>query len=120
VLSNLLTNAAKYTEISGHIRAGAGIDADTLVIEVADNGIGLEDAELARVFEMFSQVTSAQERSEGGLGIGLALSQGLVQLHGGSIEAHSDGPGRGARFIARLPIIRDAPAAPALDMSRLA
>jgi len=75
------------------------------VLEVSDNGIGLESTELVAVFNMFSQVTAAQERSEGGLGIGLALTRGLVQLHGGSIEARSDGPGKGATFTARLPIV---------------
>ncbi len=72
---------------------------------MADNGIGLDDTDLFGVFNMFSQVTAAQERSEGGLGIGLALTRGLVQLHGGSIEAHSAGAGKGATFTARLPIL---------------
>ena len=105
ILSNLLTNAAKYTNSNGRIRASARSVGRELVLEVSDNGIGLESTELVAVFNMFSQVTAAQERSEGGLGIGLALTRGLVQLHGGSIEARSDGPGKGATFTARLPIV---------------
>lgn len=120
ILSNLLTNAAKYTNPNGRIRATARSQGRELILEVADDGIGLEDTELRRVFNMFSQVTAAQERSEGGLGIGLALTRGLVQLHGGSIEAHSDGPGKGATFTARLPILSSAAPAAEGDAQRVA
>jgi PAS domain S-box-containing protein len=113
ILSNLLTNAAKYTNPGGRIRASAREQDGRLVIEVEDNGIGLAPAELATIFQMFSQVSAAQERSEGGLGIGLALTRGLVELHGGSIAGYSDGPGRGARFVVHLPILEGAtPPAP--------
>ncbi|MET0291478.1 MAG: ATP-binding protein, partial [Steroidobacteraceae bacterium] len=105
ILSNLLTNAAKYTNVGGNIRVSARVDGADLEIEVADNGIGIESTELSGVFTMFSQVTAAHERSEGGLGIGLALTRGLVQLHGGTIEAASQGSGQGAEFTARLPIV---------------
>ncbi len=105
ILSNLLTNAAKYTSAGGRIRAAAHAGQDALVLEVADNGIGLAPDELTDVFTMFSQVTTAHERSEGGLGIGLALTRGLVQLHGGSIEAASAGPGNGSTFTVRMPIL---------------
>jgi PAS domain S-box-containing protein len=107
VLSNLLTNAAKYTDPPGRIALTARVvDGDTLRISVKDNGIGLSPTALAHIFQMFSQVEDAYSRSEGGLGIGLALVKGLVTLHGGSIEALSDGPGAGSEFIVTLPIDR--------------
>jgi PAS domain S-box-containing protein len=102
VLSNLLTNAAKYTDPEGRIRLRAFRENDTLVISVADNGVGIEPESLKDVFVMFSQVKSGHDRSEGGLGIGLALAKGLVELHGGTIEARSEG--KGSEFIVRLPI----------------
>jgi signal transduction histidine kinase/ActR/RegA family two-component response regulator len=103
VLSNLLTNAAKYTSPQGSIRVDASrVDTD-VVIAVEDNGIGLASDDLARVFGMFAQVRSAQEHAAGGLGIGLALAKGIVELHGGRIEAASAGPGTGSRFSVRLP-----------------
>ncbi len=103
VLSNLLTNAAKYTDPEGEIRLRVAYTADTITFSVADNGIGIPSDALEEVFAMFSQVKSAQDRSEGGLGIGLAFARGLVQLHRGTLEARSDGPGRGSEFIVRLP-----------------
>jgi CheY-like chemotaxis protein/two-component sensor histidine kinase len=107
VLSNLLTNAAKYTDPPGRITLTARVvDDDTLCISVKDNGIGLSPTALAHIFQMFSQVEDAYSRSEGGLGIGLALVKGLVTLHGGSIEAFSDGPGAGSEFVVTLPIDR--------------
>ncbi len=107
VLSNLLTNAAKYTDPPGRIALTARVvGGDTLRISVKDNGIGLSPAALAHIFQMFSQVEDAYSRSEGGLGIGLALVKGLVTLHGGSIEALSEGPGAGSEFVVTLPIDR--------------
>ena len=103
VLSNLLTNAAKYTDPEGQIRLIACCDADDVVIRVADSGIGISATALPRVFNMFSQVHSTTDRSEGGLGIGLALAQGLIELHGGTIEAKSEGLGCGSEFTVRLP-----------------
>jgi PAS domain S-box-containing protein len=103
VISNLLTNAAKYTDAGGHIEVGATIEAGELVIRVIDDGIGLSSEQQTEVFEMFSQVPAAVERSQGGLGIGLALSRGLVELHGGTIAASSAGLGRGTEFSVRLP-----------------
>jgi PAS domain S-box-containing protein len=103
VLSNLLSNAAKYTDQGGEIRLRAACSTDAVVFSVADNGIGIPSDALQEVFAMFSQVKSAQDRSEGGLGIGLALAKGLVHLHGGTLEAHSDGAGQGSEFIVRLP-----------------
>jgi PAS domain S-box-containing protein len=103
VLSNLLTNAAKYTDPGGEIRLRASADDESVTIEVSDTGVGLAPETLRRVFEMFSQVKSAQDRSEGGLGIGLALTKGLVELHGGTVEARSVGVGQGSQFVVRLP-----------------
>jgi signal transduction histidine kinase/CheY-like chemotaxis protein len=103
VLSNLLTNAAKYTNPGGVIHVSAEIRGGDVSLSVADNGIGLASDELGSIFAMFSQVRSALDRSEGGLGIGLALTRGLVQLHGGTIEARSDGQGRGSVFTVQLP-----------------
>jgi len=103
ILSNLLTNAAKYTDPEGHIRLTACCDRDEIIIRVSDTGIGMSSEALPRIFEMFSQIGSARDRSEGGLGIGLALTKGLVELHGGTIHAHSPGLGRGSEFVVRLP-----------------
>jgi signal transduction histidine kinase/ActR/RegA family two-component response regulator len=102
-LSNLLTNAAKYTDVGGRIEISAQVLADDVRISVRDNGIGIEPGALPGIFEMFSQVNSAVARSEGGLGIGLALVKGLVALHGGSVELHSAGRGSGSEFIIHLP-----------------
>ena len=103
VLSNLLTNAAKYTDPEGQIRLAAHCQGDDVVIRVADSGIGISAATLPRVFNMFSQVHSNTDRSEGGLGIGLSLAKGLIELHGGTIEASSAGLGCGSEFTVRLP-----------------
>jgi PAS domain S-box-containing protein len=103
VISNLLTNAAKYTDPKGTIRLRASVDARDIAISVIDSGIGLPADAIPAVFTMFSQVKSAQDRSEGGLGIGLALSKGVIALHGGTIEARSAGPGHGSEFIVRIP-----------------
>ena len=103
VLSNLLTNAAKYTDPEGEIRLRTTCTADTVKFSVVDNGIGIPPEALEQVFTMFSQVKSAQDRSEGGIGIGLALATGLIHLHRGTLEAHSEGSGRGSEFIVTLP-----------------
>jgi PAS domain S-box-containing protein len=111
VLSNLLTNAAKYTDPHGTLRLCAAYTEQTLTISVIDNGIGLAPEATTSVFAMFSQVASSHDRAEGGLGIGLALAKGLVELHGGMIEARSAGVGHGSEFIVRLPL-RKAAVAP--------
>jgi CheY-like chemotaxis protein len=103
VLGNVLTNSAKYTEPGGLIRVTAAVETDEVVIRIADNGIGLTPQQAAQVFELFSQMPTAMEKSEGGLGIGLALSRGLIELHGGRIEASSAGPGHGTEVTVRLP-----------------
>ena len=103
VIANLLTNAAKYTEPGGSIRVQASLEGNDIVLRVTDNGIGIPADVLPKIFEMFSQGKSERQHAEGGLGIGLALVRGLLELHGGTIEARSDGAGRGSEFIARLP-----------------
>jgi PAS domain S-box-containing protein len=113
VLSNLLTNAAKYTDPGGHIALSGQIDNGTLVLSIKDNGIGIPPESLNGIFAMFSQVDGAAGHSEGGLGIGLALVHGLTELHGGVVEAKSEGLGHGSEFIVKLPIVsRDAVATP--------
>jgi PAS domain S-box-containing protein len=104
VLANLLTNAAKYTDPGGTIRVRGARVAERIVISVADNGIGIPADALDEVFRMFSQVKTAQDRSDGGLGIGLALSKGIVELHGGTITVTSAGSGQGSEFTVELPV----------------
>lgn len=104
IISNLLTNAAKYTHEGGKIFLTVYQDVDGVVISVRDTGIGIPSEQLSNIFKMFSQLTPALERSQGGLGIGLSLVRGLVELHGGSISARSEGEGKGSEFIVRLPI----------------
>ncbi|MEO8307596.1 MAG: ATP-binding protein [Pseudomonadota bacterium] len=102
-LSNLLTNATKYTDPGGRITLDIQCSAQGVRFAVTDSGIGIQANLLPAIFEMFSQVDSAIDRSEGGLGIGLALVKGLVSLHGGWVEAASEGPGKGSTFTIRLP-----------------
>jgi CheY-like chemotaxis protein len=105
VFSNLLNNACKYTQAGGRISLSARRDGDSVVVAVADNGIGIPPEMLPRVFEMFTQVQHASELSQGGLGIGLTLVRRLVEMHGGAIWAHSAGVGRGSEFAVRLPVL---------------
>ncbi|MDY3562419.1 PAS domain S-box protein [Gemmata sp. JC673] len=104
VVSNLLTNSAKYTPPGGHIRLTAERAGATVAVSVRDDGIGIPPAMLGRVFDMFTQVDRALEKTTGGLGIGLSLVKGLVEMHGGTVEARSDGEGRGSEFVVRLPV----------------
>jgi PAS domain S-box-containing protein len=116
VLSNLLNNAAKYTERGGHIWLTADRRDHEVVVSVRDTGIGIAAEHLPHIFEMFSQVLPVLERSAGGLGIGLSLVRGLVELHGGRVEASSAGPGKGSKFMVHLPIAEDSTrAAPEAD-----
>jgi signal transduction histidine kinase/ActR/RegA family two-component response regulator len=105
ILSNLLNNAAKYTNRGGRVSLTASVEDRTLMVVVADTGIGIAPDMLDTVFEMFVQVDSTLERSTAGLGVGLSLARKLVELHGGSIEAHSAGLGQGSQFVVRLPIV---------------
>jgi PAS domain S-box-containing protein len=111
VLSNLLNNAAKYSDRGGTIALAAERRDGRVSVSVKDTGIGIESEHLSHIFEMFSQVTPAMERSQGGLGIGLSLVRGLVELHGGSVEARSEGPGTGSEFIVHLPVAAASPSA---------
>ncbi len=108
VLANLLTNAAKYTEPQGRIELSMQCRDGMVEFRVRDNGIGIPPENQAEIFKMFAQLSPAIERSEGGLGIGLALAKGLVDLHGGSIGVISEGPGRGSEFTVRIPIAQAA------------
>jgi two-component system CheB/CheR fusion protein len=103
VLANLLTNAAKYTPAGGLIALGSRLEGPSIVIFVRDNGMGIETGMMAKIFAMFARVESEDGLAEGGLGIGLALSKGLVELHGGRLEVHSAGLGRGSEFRVILP-----------------
>ena len=103
VFANLLNNAAKYTPPSGRIAITAEEHADSVTVRVSDNGIGIPREHLPHVFEMFMQVDKSLERAQGGLGIGLSLVKRLVEMHRGSVEAQSKGPGQGTEFIVRLP-----------------
>jgi CheY-like chemotaxis protein len=102
---NLLNNAAKYTKNGGHIWLTAERQGSDAVISVRDNGIGISGDMLPRIFDMFTQVDRSLERSPSGLGIGLTLVRRLVEMHDGSIEAHSDGPDKGSEFVVRLPLL---------------
>jgi two-component system CheB/CheR fusion protein len=108
VLSNLLTNAIKYTPAGGKISLKARMESDQVMITVADTGVGMEPAQIERMFEMFTQARSAVNRNQGGLGIGLALVKSIVELHGGRVEASSAGPGKGSAFRVTLPAARAA------------
>ncbi|GIZ53703.1 hypothetical protein NCCP691_37170 [Noviherbaspirillum aridicola] len=103
VFSNLLTNAAKYTPHGGQIDVSVECPGPEYVVRVRDNGAGISSDMLEHVFKLFTQVKHPIETGDGGLGIGLAIVEGLVSGHGGSVEAHSAGPGKGSEFVVRLP-----------------
>jgi CheY-like chemotaxis protein len=104
VFLNLLNNAARYTPSGGRIRLTAERHGGEAVVSVRDTGIGIAAAMLPRVFELFTQVDRSLERSQGGLGVGLTLVKRLAEMHGGSVEANSEGLGRGSEFVVRLPV----------------
>jgi two-component system CheB/CheR fusion protein len=112
VFGNLLTNACKYGGDGCHITLRAERDGGQVVVSVSDDGVGIAPELLPRVFDLFVQASRTLDRVHGGLGIGLTLVQRLVKLHGGSIEARSEGLGHGAEFIVRLPILTESPPAP--------
>ena len=112
VLANLLTNSARYTKRGGRVVLSLDRDGEQAVITVADNGIGIAPESLEQVFEMFSQLGAHPGHESGGLGIGLALVQRLVQMHEGTVTAASAGPGKGSAFTVRLPLAQDCPDLP--------
>jgi PAS domain S-box-containing protein len=105
VLANLLNNAAKYMDRGGRIWLSAQRSEREVVLSVRDAGIGISASALSTIFDMFTQIEESLEKSRGGLGIGLTLAKQLIELHGGAIEARSEGPGKGAEFIVRLPAV---------------
>jgi signal transduction histidine kinase/DNA-binding response OmpR family regulator len=115
VLTNLLNNAAKYTDEGGHIWLTVSRDRGEAVLSVRDTGVGIPPSMLASVFELFTQVDRSLDRSQGGLGIGLTLVRHLVQMHGGTVHAHSAGAGQGSEFVVRLSALAMAERLPAAD-----
>jgi PAS domain S-box-containing protein len=108
VFGNLLNNSCKYTRPNGTITLSAKLVDDEVLVTVKDNGAGIPPDKIGSIFDMFMQVDRSSERSQGGLGIGLTLVKRLVEMHGGSIEARSEGEGQGSEFIVRLPVIMKA------------
>jgi two-component system CheB/CheR fusion protein len=104
VVVNLLDNAAKYSRPGGHVALELGRDGDRAVIRVADDGAGIDPGVLDSVFELFVQGRATLDRTEGGMGVGLSVVRSLVEMHGGTISAHSDGVGQGSEFVVELPI----------------
>ena len=100
-----MTNAAKYTNTGGHIWLAVRKEGERAIVSVRDNGIGIPAAQLASVFDMFTQVDRSNRRTQGGLGIGLTLVRSLVTMHGGRVEARSGGLGAGSEFVVELPIL---------------
>jgi CheY-like chemotaxis protein len=104
VFANLLSNASKFTPVGGTIGISATPEGDSVAVRVTDTGIGIPEELLPRVFDLFTQGDRSLDRAQGGLGIGLTLVQRLVELHGGTVTAHSEGSDRGSEFTVRLPI----------------
>jgi CheY-like chemotaxis protein/two-component sensor histidine kinase len=104
ILANLLNNAAKYTPEEGFVELRVGVRGENVTVTVRDNGVGMRPELLARAFELFAQDERTLDRSQGGMGLGLALVQRLAEAHQGSVAAHSDGIGKGSTFILRLPM----------------
>ncbi|HJQ81153.1 MAG TPA: hybrid sensor histidine kinase/response regulator, partial [Lacipirellulaceae bacterium] len=117
ILSNLLVNAAKYTDPGGEIWFGVGREENEVVFRVRDSGIGIGPDLLPNVFDLFAQANRSLHRAEGGLGIGLTIVRGLTELHGGRVSATSEGFGRGAEFVVCLPALVDTRLEPAIDRS---
>jgi CheY-like chemotaxis protein/two-component sensor histidine kinase len=110
VLSNLLNNAAKYSKSGGQIRLAVTVEGSEAVFRVRDRGIGIPPEMLAQIFDLFTQVDHSLDHSQGGLGLGLTLVRNLVEMHGGSVSAHSEGLGQGSEFVVRLPILPESKA----------
>ena len=114
MLVNLLSNAGKYTERGGLIRLSVAREGDEVVLRVGDNGVGIEAEMLGCIFDLFTQIGRSLHRAQGGLGVGLMLVRQLVELHGGQVSVHSEGPGKGSEFVVRLPIQMASPSEAAL------
>jgi len=111
VFTNLVNNACKYTDSGGEITINASVEGKEVAVAVQDNGVGIAEEHLPKLFQMFSQIDSPLDRAKGGLGIGLSLVHGLIEMHGGTVDVQSDGPGRGSKFTVRLPVSDDRPQA---------
>ena len=107
VFSNLLNNAAKYTQEAGDIELKAEREGNELIVRVRDTGVGIPEEILPHVFDMFTQADRSLDRSQGGLGIGLTLARSIVQMHGGAVQAFSDGRNKGSEFVVRLPVVSE-------------
>jgi CheY-like chemotaxis protein/anti-sigma regulatory factor (Ser/Thr protein kinase) len=118
ILSNLLSNAAHYTETGGHVRIAAHRHADSVVIDVSDDGIGIAAAALSNIFDLFVQGPD-RSSAPGGLGLGLVVVKQLTELHGGSVSVASEGDGRGAKFTIRLPCLPAGSIVPAASAASL-
>jgi CheY-like chemotaxis protein/nitrogen-specific signal transduction histidine kinase len=115
VFNNLLVNAVKFTPAGGTIAVRAVREGDEVAVDIADSGIGIAPADLDRVFGLFYQAPQSPDRARGGLGLGLAIVKSLIDMHGGSVRASSDGPGHGTTLHVRLPVCPPPPAARAGD-----
>ena len=104
IVSNVLTNAVKYTPEGGHVAVTVENDGTDAIIRISDDGVGIAPERIGTIFELFAQAENAIGRAQGGMGIGLALVRNLVELHGGSVAARSDGIGKGSEFVVRLPL----------------
>jgi CheY-like chemotaxis protein len=113
VFANILNNAAKFTPVGGSVTVSSAVDGGDAVVKIRDDGAGMSGELLTRAFDLFAQETRAFDRAQGGLGIGLTLVRTLVKMHGGSVQAFSEGPGRGTELVVRLPL---APATSARPM----
>ncbi|HEU4620958.1 MAG TPA: PAS domain S-box protein, partial [Burkholderiaceae bacterium] len=119
VIANLLNNAAKYTEEGGRIEVRARREGPLVAVSIRDTGMGIPPEMLHRVFDLFTQIDRTLGRAQGGLGIGLALVKRLVDMHGGTVDVHSEGRGMGCEFTVRLPVVNDASAAHATSMREI-
>jgi signal transduction histidine kinase len=104
IVTNLLANAARYTLDGGHIHVSIEEEGDAAVLKVKDDGIGIPAEMLTRVFDLFTRLERAKQKYPAGMGIGLAITRRLVELQGGSVEAFSEGEGKGSEFVVRLPL----------------
>ena len=109
VVANLLNNACKFTDHGGRIELTVQREGEQAIVRVRDSGIGIASDHLPRIFDLFTQIDHSMERSRGGLGIGLSLVKDVVEMHGGTVTAHSAGPGHGSEFVVRLPVLVESP-----------